>query len=218
VTHTTITAGGIEARLISFGDVICKQISVGQRFEPDTLERWIDLCGRGGTVLDIGAYTGLFSILAAKCGCAVTAIEPMPKHVERCRENFGINGVKAELITAAASDCSGKTVIKFNPKVPGLTSGASLIRPSGGRESRPIDVAAIAVDDLHLSDVVAMKIDVERGEPVVLAGARETIGRYKPAIVIEVLGPQEKEAVRGAVQGYFVAAEMDGRNWLMLPN
>lgn len=221
MTYVEFAAGPVMAKLIAAGDVICKQSQGGHAFEPATLAAWADLCASGGTVLDVGAYSGLFSIVAAKLGCEVIAIEPMPKHVARCRENFALNSVSVDLRHAAASDRDGETEIKFNPKVPGLTSGASLIRPSGGRnlpsEVHRHRVQGIRIDTLALMECAAIKIDVERAEPMALAGAQETLRRCRPALVVEVLGEAEERAVRAAVPNYRVERELDGRNWLMVP-
>lgn len=205
--------------LVEQDDSIVAHLRRGQTFEPDSLRTWIALTANGGTVVDVGCYTGLFSILAAKQGCDVVAFEPMRKNFERCVENFRENGVTVDIRYAAATDTPGQAEIRFNPRVSWLTSGASLIRPSGGRpgEQSPHMVDGITIDSLGLEQCTAIKIDVERGEPLVLAGARETLERCRPALLVEVLGPDEGKAVKAAVTGYEVAEVIDQRNWLMLP-
>ena len=216
-----ISAGSVSVALIEQDDSIALHLRRGKQFEPETLEQWASICRKGGVVVDVGCYTGLFSMVAAKQGCAVTAFEPMPRQFARCLQNFDLNDVEVDLRNACASEKSGRAELKFNPKVAFLTSGASLVRPSGGTgapdECTPIDVDAVAIDDLALRQCTAIKIDVERGEPLVLRGARKTIDRCKPILVVEVLGEDEKQAVREAVPGYQVAAELDDRNWIMVP-
>ena len=70
--------GAAAVELREDGDRICAHIAAGKTFETDSLRVWAELCGQGGTVLDIGGYTGLFSISAALLGCMVIAFEPMP--------------------------------------------------------------------------------------------------------------------------------------------
>lgn len=209
--------GVLHVDLIEAGDSIVRLLRSGCDFERDTLLTWIKLCGIDGTVVDVGCYTGVFSILAAKLGRDVIAFEPMRENHERCRENFILNGVVVDLRYACAADRDGPIELKFNPKVPGLTSGASLIRPSGGRESAPHPSQGVTIDSLGLDDCTAIKIDVERGEPIVLKGAQQTLERCCPALLVEVLGAAEGKAIREAVPGYQVAAVLDQRNWLMLP-
>lgn len=216
-----IDAGGVQVDMVEQDDAICMHLRAGKTYEPQTLARWSAMCRDGGVVVDVGAYTGLFSIIAARQGCEVIAFEPMAAHVERCGHNFRRNGVQVDLRHACASDRTGVAAIKFNPKVPFLTSGASLVRPSGGTaaadESRSFDIAAVAIDDLQLETCRAIKIDVERGEPIVLAGARKTLARCRPTLLVEVLGESEKAVIRETLPDYRVEAELDGRNWLMVP-
>lgn len=219
-THE-VEAGPVKATLLAAGDTIVAQLRAGKGFEPQSLARWAELCAEGGTVLDIGAYSGLFSIIAAKLGCQVIAFEPMSLHAKRCRDNFDLNGVKADLRHCCVSDRIGKAEVQYNPNVPGMTSGASLIRPSGMRKGDRINIArswSVTIDSLDLTECTAMKIDVERGEPAVLRGARETLERCRPMLLVEVLGPDENYAVKKVLNGSYREAErLDVRNVVFEP-
>ncbi|MDX8529260.1 FkbM family methyltransferase [Mesorhizobium sp. MSK_1335] len=214
-----IKAGPVSANLIEQDDWICLSNRPSIPYEVESLVKWAEICAVGGTAIDIGAYTGLFSIIAAKQGCCVIAFEPMPTHVARCWDNFRLNNVEVEIYNACVSDAVGEAVIKFNPNAPYLTYGASLIRSTcgAGNESKLLNVHSMTIDSLGLDQCTAIKIDVERGEPMVLAGARNTLERLKPVLIVEVIGEEEKAAVRTAVPDYDVAAELDMRNWLMVP-
>lgn len=207
-----VNVGDVAVDLIEEGDRVVAHLKSGKPFEVESLAIWSTLCARGGIALDIGAYSGLFAIAAAKKGCEVFAFEPMPFNAARCRENIARNGVAVELLEVAVSDRSGFADIVFNPRVP-FTAGASLIRKSGERHR----VEVVTIDRLCLSNVRAIKIDVERNEPAVLRGAAETIERCKPSILVEVLDDERKSGVRAALPGYTVAREIDDRNWLMIP-
>lgn len=199
-------------KLIADGDRIVASVNDGKPFEPESLARWRKLCRKGATVLDVGAYTGLYSLVAARQGCRVIAFEPLLKNRRRFVANAALNGLDVGVNAEVVSDQVGETSITVNPNVAGLTSGASLIRRNGDK----VRVRSVTIDSLLLTSCAAMKIDVERAEPMVLAGARDTLKRLKPALLIEVLGVDEKEAVQAAVPFYRVAAELDGRNWLMV--
>lgn len=207
--------GGVVVKLIEEGDRICSHISAGQTFEPDSLVAWADICrwkGKGQTVIDVGGYTGLFSIAAALMGCRVICIEPMPLNAARIKENCKLNGVTIELHQAVASDQIGIADITYNPKVQGMTSGASLIRKKGYK----MPVNSLTIDSLLL-DPIGIKIDVERGEPLVLMGARKTIKKSKPSILVEVLDAEREELVKKSIEGYKISSVIDVRNWLMVP-
>jgi FkbM family methyltransferase len=204
--------GSTTVSLLENGDRICGHIQSGNTFEPQSLAAWAEMCEKGGTVIDVGGYSGLFAIAAAKMGCHVICFEPMPLNASRILENCHLNGVNVELHNAVASDEPGIVDLTYNPKVEGMTSGASLVRKKGFK----LPVRAMTIDSLNVNPV-AIKIDVERGEPLVLAGARETLARARPQLLVEVLDEEREELVRKSVDGYRVAAVVDVRNWLMIP-
>ncbi len=211
-----LQVGRVCVDMIEADDRVCAHISAGRSFEPRSLQIWADLCAtRGNTVIDVGAYTGLYAISAALHMCRVVAFEPMPRNAARLRENAGRNHASQwiQLLEAAASDRQGSAEIVFNGRMRGLTSGASLMADKGDRLSVPV----MTIDLLDLQNVSAIKIDVERNEPAVLLGARKTIERCKPAILCEVLDDVCKVGVKAALPGYEVVEEIDTRNWLMLP-
>jgi FkbM family methyltransferase len=213
VVSALITAGPLTVRLISEGDRIVASLKDRGPFEPDSLATWARLCAGGGTVLDIGAYTGLYAIAARKLGCHVHAFEPMPFNRTRFKENCRLNGVSDHVNSEAVSDACGEVTITYNP-IP-FTSGASLIRRRGAQ----LPIRAVTVDSLNLRTCAAIKVDVERAEPLVLLGAQETLRRCRPTLLVEVLGEEEGKAVRGALVGlgYRHDATLDTRNWLMVP-
>ena len=207
-----LAIGSAMVKLIADGDRIVDHVRRGSGFEPHSRQLWGIWCGDGGTVLDVGAYTGLFAIGAAMLGCRVTAFEPMPFNAERLNDNANLNDADMRIVEAAVSDHDGDTAITFNPKVP-FTSGASLIRKKGHK----LSVAVMTIDSLNLPQVTAIKIDVERGEPLVLAGARETLARCRPKLLVESLGGDERAKVMASLTGYRLADVIDTRNLVLLP-
>lgn len=206
-----IPVGPVTVRLISDGDRIVGSLKDRGPFEPDTLAKWGELCAGGGTMIDVGAYTGLFSISARLMGCRAIAFEPMPFNRARFKANCHLNKVEDKINSEVVADQIGDAVIHYNP-IP-YTSGASLLRRSG----QPLHVKSLTIDSLQLPALHAIKIDVERAEPLVLAGARETLARCRPALLVEVLGEDEGQAVLAAVEGYRHVETLDTRNWLMVP-
>lgn len=201
-------------------DRIVDHLHEGKPFEPRTRAIFSMYCIKGREVIDVGAYNGLFAIGAALHGCKVIAIEPMVFNYDRFLANITANmhpltgsGVGAiKLHKAVATDHVGKATITFNPKVIN-TAGASLIR----RKGEQVEVDAITIDSLNLQDVSIIKIDVERAEPFVLRGAKETIERCRPALIVEALGDAERDAVMTELPDYELSEVMDRRNLLLLP-
>jgi FkbM family methyltransferase len=212
--------------LLDDGDRICLGVvAKGKPFEPRTLEVFGELCAKAsyGFVLDVGAYTGLFSIAAAKMGCRVIGFEPLAQNFERAIANAKRNDALrpgVNFVNAACGDFDGEGSIAFNQRVP-LTSGASLKSQGLVKTKRyeAIPTRVLTLDGWNWGEtpVAVIKIDVERAEPDVLRGARDLLARCKPALIVEVLGDDEKAAVLAAAPGYRVAERMDGRNLLLLP-
>lgn len=212
-----VAVGYVEVDLNPTGsERICRHITNGNDFEPDSRILWSKIA-TGGTVLDIGAYSGLYAISAALLGALhVLAFEPHPAMVERLRHNVKRNKVMTvEVIPEAVSDRVGRSKLMFSPHVP-LTSGASLSRAlSANLTSLPVNT--LMIDSLNLNNVRAVKIDVERHEPAVIRGMRETIARCRPLMLIELLEDNIKNEVRALLPEYTMSAPIDYRNYLFTP-
>jgi len=126
-------------------------------------------------VLDCGAAEGLFSLLIANRCKKVYAIEPLNSFVKAMKVTFsGFNNI--EIIPVALSDRELKGSL--------LENGISSHVIAGG-EGVPVEITTI--DRLfHDKDrpVSYIKADLEGCEMEMLKGARKTIGKYKPKIVI----------------------------------
>jgi FkbM family methyltransferase len=205
-----LRVGPVTVSLRERDDGCCRHARQEGAFEPETVEAWAGLCAGGGLVLDIGAYTGLFAIAAAKLGCRVVAFEPLPENALRVRENAAQNGVKVELRREAVSDRAGHSDLWYSTVR--NTSAASLVR----KRSRRVRVPTVRLDALSLRDVRVIKIDVERAEPMVLRGAAGLLAVQHPALLVEVLGSVEAEEVTRVLgAAYRVERVLDGRNWLV---
>lgn len=212
----TIPVGGTSVKLID-DDRICQHLKAGKTFEPTTLQTWDTIMRAGsiGWVIDVGAYSGLFSIAAAKNGHQVLAIEPLVELQARIADNARINYVQNHvvIIPAAATHFSGEIAIGVNEKVH-LTSGASVLRKSNQRI-----VPAWRLDDFDPGElrVVAIKIDVERHEVGVIEGGLALIEKHEPVIVVECLDGEARSNVEGLLRrfDYETVTQMDERNYLL---
>ena len=74
-------------------------------WEPELLPWWRRLCRDSGSVLELGANVGYFTVQAARAAPGVrhVAVEPHPYSLEICRANLALNPVTSvELVGAAA--------------------------------------------------------------------------------------------------------------------
>ncbi len=149
--------------------------------------------GDGSVVLDVGAHIGYFTL---KSGVRVggrgrvVAFEPNPGALETLRANVAAS--HAANVTVVPVVCMDReTTLTLYDAFPRHNSGgASLSRANAGEGSRGVSVCGRPIDDvlreLGIQRVNAMKIDVEGAELYALLGAKETLLRSHPKIVIEV--------------------------------
>lgn len=139
-----------------------------------------------GVVVDAGAMLGTFSAYIARHipGVEVHAFEPMPANFVLLTANTidlpnvtrhyrALSDREGTLTMAAAPDNLGHAVVLATDPWPqsGMTP--------------PWEADALTLDALGLRDVLAVKVDVEGHEPAVMAGARATIERDRPLVIIE---------------------------------
>lgn len=209
-----VQVGTASVALAADRDRIVIGIREGRPFEPDSLRLWSQWCTGGGTIIDVGVYDGIYSISAALHGCRAIGFEPMPLNYERTMANAALNHVEFDCIRAAASDHIGMSGLRHNPRTP-LTSGASLMSMMGS----VLRVRTTTIDSLleKLDGLKAIKIDVERAEPLVLRGAREALARYRPRLLVEALGDDERAKVLAELPDYKLVDVLDVRNLVLLP-
>ena len=206
---------GLSINIIDSDDRMVAHMKDGSGYEHDSLVAWSRMVQPGRVALDIGAYTGLFSIIAAKRGALAVAFEPMPANKWRLDINARQNKVEVKVYALALSDCEGVAALHYNPRVP-LTTGASL--ESGNTlHHDTIFVRRVALDTLNFRNVAAIKIDVERHEPCVILGAMRTIIQDRPTLLIETLDDDMRNEVLELLPQYTVAAILDGRNTMFTP-
>ena len=205
---------GVSVNLVDTDDRTVLHIQRGG-YEVDSLLVWSRIMRPGMVALDVGAYTGLYAIIAALRGAQVIAIEPMPAHCWRLSVNVKRNKVRVNMLAVAASDYEGTATLNYNPKVP-LTTGASL---ENGiyKHTAGIVVKCITIDSLGLENVGAIKVNVERHEPCVIRGAMKTIERYRPPMLVETLDGDMRKKVLELLPSYEAASILDGRNTLFTP-
>ena len=186
---------GAELRLASDGrDLVASAVYWRglAGWEPETLAALRRVLPDVRVFFDVGASTGVFSLVAALDDRArrVFAFEPSPAMSAGLERNVALNAAtNVTRVEAAACDRDG-TVDLFIPPGESLPFGASTLathREAGTR----VAVRALRLDSFVAAQGVGrvdlVKMDTEGTEPAVLAGARELLARDEPWIVCEVL-------------------------------
>lgn len=155
--------------------------------------------------LDIGANTGVFSLVAATANpvVRVLAFEPSPEPLAILRENVRLNGLEGRLTVSpvAVSDRTGTArffVPDGHPDMSFLEGVQSPRMPGRWHE-----VSTIVGEDLAPSDfeVDLVKIDVENAEGQVVRALEPLIEAHRPTIFVEMLESGTHQQVRAVLQG-----------------
>lgn len=159
-----------------------------QAWEPHTTRVMTDLAQPGMTVIDVGANIGWFTMLAASRvgpSGSVIAVEPLS---ENCRLILGsalMNRFEHVELWPFGLD-SHRGWSHFSSHVGsngGLTPGSHEDLMSG----RGMVIPVFALDEILPAErqVHVVKIDVEGAEHRVVAGAQQTLTRWRPTVISE---------------------------------
>lgn len=159
--------------------------------------------------IDVGAHIGIHTIvMSRKVGPygAVIAFEPQNKMYAELLKNLETNQCSNVIpIRKALGDVP--QFIQLNPREI-LNEGGTAIGEGGD------DAELIRLDDLQLSNVSFIKIDVECYERHVFEGARRTILQSKPVIIFELMAGKDyltcDDATKREFEEFFAYVESFG--------
>jgi FkbM family methyltransferase len=184
--------------------------------------------------VDVGANCGIYTVI----GCTINpslkavAIEPVPKVYAALARNIEKNGLgqRVRTLNLAVSDRDG--TVSF-AEAEDATMGSMALEGAAGQlievPCRTLD--SIASEMQIMPDFI--KIDVEGFEHLVLSGARQVLGRFRPRIVLEANPGNDTETPTrilsehgyvfanithgGLVPSSDIVPKNDGPNWLCTP-
>ncbi len=161
--------------------------STGRFYEPDVLMKAQEIHLPGTTIVDVGANIGNHTVFfAAILGAKVIAFEPYGPNYELLQLNIAANGLEGLVSThcVALGEQDGSGTVRIGDPGNLGTVGIHVGSDMGGGE-----IPVRSLDGMQLREPVGLvKIDVEGGEAAVLAGARQTIRRWRPDILVEADG------------------------------
>ena len=166
--------------------------------------RHLDHLVRPGSVfIDIGANIGLFTLKAARLTGPqgrVIAIEPGTEAANRLEENVGLNSyAQVTILRQALSDSNGEAVLHHvqlgnDPQAYSLV-GSALATDGETVKTETLDSL---VSRLALTQIDCIKMDVEGAEPMVIAGAAQTLDRFHPMVIFEINTTLVAKGTQGA--------------------
>ncbi len=166
-----------------------------------------------GLIVDAGANTGFYALLGAAASreVRVAAFEPDPGVRELLEHNVSANGQlcsRIDLAGCALSEREGVAALYLpDPKHGLVETSASL---ESGFKSVHGGVHQVPVTTLdawlrhHAPEppVALIKVDVEGHEAPLLAGADETVRRWRPPLFVEILPMADRARLASLLDGW----------------
>ena len=176
------------------------------------------------TVFDIGSYTGIYALIAAKSNkkLKVSAFEPNPDLFSALEKNLKLNrirNVKSEQM--ALDNQPGEAYLYLNHDI--HTSIGSLIQSSTAGKKVLVRKTTLDIycENHSVNSIDLIKIDVEGYEANVLQGGLSIIKKSSPIILMESLTQEtlEKQFELLNELGYLRPLQVNGdgfdlNNWL----
>lgn len=187
-------------------------------FESLSLQLWAQLAAISNVALDVGAFTGIYGLVAthANPNLKVMAFEPSLNTFARLVTNVLANDMGGRLgtIKAALGEADGTLTLKHPAGIHCLGSEETLVdgrhasvwfeeearvmtgdTMAGHQRARPKDF----IVDIDLAKTDLIKIDVEGFEIRVLRGMKKLLASNKPALIIECLGVGQFDEVNAVL-------------------
>ena len=158
-------------------------------YEPDVLMKCREIHIPGTLIIDAGANIGNHTVFfAAILGADVMAVEPFAANQQVLQTNVAANGldpqVRIHAVALGARAGPGCATI-------GNTRNLGTVQVRAGSGA----VSIVTLDSIAGDHPVGLiKIDVEGGEAGVLQGARRTLERWLPDIMVEADGVERFDA------------------------
>lgn len=183
-------------------------------FEDRSIKFWKESIKDNHIAIDIGSYTGLYAMVAAKenDNAISVAIEPIGKHKERIEENKKLNKLENLMIMHGAVSTNKNENVMFFSNSNVLNSSATFKQRSETFGQEQVHV----IDSLEFDDAVSViKIDVESRELDVLKVLHPLLLKDKPNLIVEVLGDRAELDITRHLSKYdYRFNHVDKRNLL----
>lgn len=150
----------------------------GKCWEKTSLDLWSKLSPQSEIILDVGANMGFYSLVASAVNskAKIFAFEPNPLFIPSLKKNISVNNFKESIFPMQLAVGEKTEVCEIDDYT---------------EIGKTITCETVSVDDFvekeNLNKVDLIKIDVEYYEVYVIKGLLNTIEKYKPTMIIEIL-------------------------------
>jgi len=152
-------------------------------WEPHTFAIFDHFVNENSTVLDIGSWSGVLTLYAAKTAKEVHALDPDPVCFSELETNISLNPAVAEKIKTykTAISHTKETVRLSARETYGASSSSILERKRDTENSLELETISLAdfLEQQHIQKVDFIKMDVEGAEFKILSTIGKTLEKYK---------------------------------------
>lgn len=189
-------------------------------WEKESIKLWIQLCERSQVIFDLGANTGIYSLIG-KCvnpKADVYAFEPVSRVFAKLKENIALNKYDIIPVEKAVSNADGVATIYDTS-----SEHTYSVTVNKNLHSKEVNVVEAKIETITLDSFIRqnnikridlIKIDVETHEPEVIEGFSEYLSKFQPSILIEILNNEVGEKISKMIEGlgylYFNIDERGG--------
>jgi len=188
-------------------------------WEKVSIGLWMKLCKNSSIIIDIGANTGIYSLIAKTINphAKVYAFDPVHRVFARLKENIKLNNYDIIAIEKAVSNFDGLAIIYDTNSE--HTNSVTVNKNLSSSDTKVIEtkIETITLNSFiknyNIGRIDLIKIDVETHEPEVLEGFSEYLKIFKPTLLIEILSDEIGEKVNEIVEGLdYLYFNIDERN------
>jgi len=201
IHHYTCSRFGIRWEL-DLAEVIDLSIFLLGFFELRVFRAYSKIVGQGDLVLDVGANRGAHTLWLAKLvgyQGKVIAFEPTVFAFEKLKKSLEMNPALASRVVALQAWITGNSEGSHSTlpqqvfsswrldsvALPKHALHGGIYQSTSGAQSYSIDNLWSVFPDLDPRSLKFIKVDIDGFEPLFVNGAKETLKKYKPKILME---------------------------------
>tara|TARA_B110001452_G_scaffold265700_1_gene270896 strand:+ start:2691 stop:3584 length:894 start_codon:yes stop_codon:yes gene_type:complete len=166
-------------------------------FEPEVMWIYKIISKKVNYILDVGSNTGIYSLVSKSINqnSQVYAFEPVKRTYNKLKRNININKFNINTFEIALSDKDGENTIFDVPNENQTSSSLSPLKLKKwkGYKGEIIEykIKTMRLDTFVLNNKIKniefIKVDIECHEPEFIKGGINSIEKFKPIIIIEIL-------------------------------
>lgn len=193
-------------------DHIQKEVFWYGHYEKAAIQTLCMLTEEKHIVFDIGANIGYYTVVLAQKASdgALYAFEPVSSTRSQLEDNISLNSLNnVSVYPFCVSNQNTSSVIYIsNDSNVGMSSLKEPENFSGKTESVQTISFDTWLETQEISSVDIIKIDIEGAEVLALEGMQQSLSKFRPVILIEVIDEQLKKYGSSVEELYFIISKL----------